>query len=122
MKSSDKQLANLRPVSWKPGQSGNPAGKPKGIPNAATRYQRQLNMVEHVKKPVSGEIEDFTVAEILDMQQMKKAREGESRAYKEVMDRLEGTPRQSVDMTSNGTPIVFSELLKEEEDGFKTTK
>lgn len=84
---------------FKPGQSGNPAGRPPGIPNAKTRYQRILNLIEKVKNPVTGEIEDFTVAEIMDMKIMQKARGGDLAAYKEIMDRLEGKAQQNIDMT-----------------------
>lgn len=89
-------------TQFKPGQSGNPSGRPKGIPNAATRYQRLLNLIEKVKNPVTGELEEFTVAEIMDMKIMQKARNGDLGAYKEIMDRLEGRAKQAVDMTTNG--------------------
>ena len=99
---------NLKP--FKPGQSGNPAGRPKGVPNTKTRLQRILNLIEEHKNPVTGELEKFTVAELLDMQQVIKARKGDTRAYQILIDRLEGRPQQSVDMTTNGkdlpTPIL----------------
>lgn len=95
---------------FKKGQSGNPAGRPKGVPNTKTRLQRILNLIEEHKNPVTGELEKFTVAELLDMQQVIKARKGDTRAYQILLDRLEGRPQQSVDMTTNGkdlpTPIL----------------
>ena len=95
---------------FKKGQSGNPAGRPKGVPNTKTRLQRILNLIEEHKNPVTGELEKFTVAELLDMQQVIKARKGDTRAYQILLDRLEGKPQQSVDMTTNGkdlpTPIL----------------
>lgn len=97
-------------TQFKPGQSGNPAGRPKGVPNTKTRLQRILNLIEEHKNPVTGELEKFTVAELLDMQQVIKARKGDTRAYQILLDRLEGRPQQSVDMTTNGkdlpTPIL----------------
>ncbi len=87
------KLDNLQPA-WQQGVSGNPKGRPPGIPNAKTRYKRILELVEKHTNPVTGEIEDFTVAEILDLQQIVKARRGELASYKEIMDRLEGRVQQ----------------------------
>ena len=101
---------NIEPHKFKPGQSGNPAGRPKGVPNTKTRLQRILNLIEQHKNPVTGEMEAFTVAELLDMQQIIKARKGDTRAYQILLERLEGRPSQSVDLTTNGkdlpTPIL----------------
>lgn len=94
---------NLIPA--KKGEVRNPKGRGKGVPNAKTRYQRILNLIEKVKNPVTGEIEEFTVAEIMDMKIMQKARSGDLPAYKEIMDRLEGKAAQSVDVTSDGEKI-----------------
>lgn len=95
---------------FKPGESGNPDGKPKGIPNTKTRLQRILNLIEKHKNPVTGDIEDFSVAEILDLQQIIKARKGDSKAYQILVDRLEGKAGQSIDHTTLGkalpTPIL----------------
>lgn len=110
-------------TSWKPGQSGNPKGKPKGIPNSKTRLRRLLELTEDLKNPVTGDIEGFTVAEQLDMQQIIKARRGDTMAYKTILDRLEGKPEQSVDVTSAGeqinTGVVDVALAKEFADYLK---
>ena len=114
---------NLIGKGFKPGQSGNPAGRPKGIPNAKTRYQRILNLIEKVKNPVTGEIEEFTVAEIMDMKIMQKARSGDIKAYKEILDRLEGKAQQAVDLTTGGDkiePIVIYRPEKLPDDNTKT--
>lgn len=106
---SDKRLDNLIPFSG----ANDPRrmnGRPKGVPNTKTRLQRILNLIEEHKNPVTGELEKFTVAELLDMQQVIKARKGDTKAYQILLDRLEGRPQQSVDMTTNGkdlpTPIL----------------
>lgn len=106
---SDKRLDNLIPFSG----ADDPRrmnGRPKGVPNTKTRLQRILNLIEEHKNPVTGELEKFTVAELLDMQQVIKARKGDTKAYQILLDRLEGRPQQSVDMTTNGkdlpTPIL----------------
>lgn len=90
---------------WKPGESGNPNGRPKGIPNSKTRLQRLLEITQDLTNPITGEVEGFTVMEQLDLQQIIKARKGDTKAYTVLTDRLEGKPAQSVDLTSNGETL-----------------
>lgn len=103
MVATPKQIANLIPA--KPGEIRNPNGKPKGIPNAKTRYMRLLTLTEKMKNPVTGEMEEFSIMEQLDMQMIHKARKGDLNAYKEIMDRLEGRPHQTTDITSGGEKL-----------------
>jgi len=91
---------------FKKGQSGNPNGRPKGVPDARTRYKRILELEQELTNPVTGELEAFTVAEQMDLAIIKKARKGDIRAYEAVLDRLEGKPRQSTDITTDGQPIT----------------
>lgn len=95
---------------FKPGQSGNPAGRPKGIPNTATRLRKFLELTENMRNPITGADEKFTIAEIMDLMQINKARKGDTKAYQMLMDRMEGRPNQAVDLTTNGkdlpTPIL----------------
>jgi hypothetical protein len=93
---------NLKP--WKPGHSGNLSGRPKGVPSTKMRYRRLLNLVNEVKNPMTGELEEFSLAEVLDMQIIAKALKGDVRAYKEIMNRLEGPP----------TPIIDYDLKREQ--------
>lgn len=81
------------------GEIRNPKGKPKGTPNAKTRYKRFLELIENIANPVTGQNEDMTVAEVLDLMQIAKARKGDTKAYEVIMDRLEGKPAQPIDMT-----------------------
>ena len=90
---------------FKPGQSGNPAGRPKGIPNTATRLKRFLDLTVKNINPVNGQEEIFTVAEEMDLAIIAKARKGDTKAYNALIDRLEGKPQQRTDITSNGEPI-----------------
>lgn len=78
------------------GQSGNPAGYPKGVPNTKTRLARLLAMTSMVKNPTTGEMEQMTVAEQMDLAIISQARKGNTRAYSALIDRIEGKPVQNL--------------------------
>lgn len=84
---------------FKPGQTGNPNGRPPGVPNTATRLQRFLNLVQKGKNPVTKEDEEFTVAELMDLQQIAKAMKGDTAAWEKILNRLEGMPKQTNETT-----------------------
>jgi len=88
-------------VHFEKGQSGNPNGRPKGVQNSKTRLLRLLELVQKRKNPITGEDEDFTVLELMDMQMISKALKGDQRAYEAVVDRLEGKPKQTTDITAD---------------------
>jgi len=88
-------------VHFEKGQSGNPNGRPKGVQNSKTRLLRLLELVQKKKNPITGEEEDFTVLELMDMQMIAKALKGDQRAYESVVDRLEGKPKQTTDITAD---------------------
>ena len=91
---------NLKP--FPKGVSGNPAGKPKGVPNSKTRLLRLLELVQTKTNPITGEKEEFSVAEQLDLVVLQKAFKGDLNAYKELMDRLEGRAKQTSEIELSG--------------------
>ena len=91
---------NLTP--FPKGVSGNPAGKHKGVPNSRTRLLRLLELVTKVRNPVTGEDEEFTIAEQLDMKIIAKAMKSDLRAYQEILDRLEGRAKQTNEIELSG--------------------
>ena len=88
-------------VHFEKGQSGNPNGRPKGVQNSKTRLLRLLELVQKRRNPITGEDEDFTVLELMDMQMISKALKGDQKAYEAVVDRLEGKPKQTTDITAD---------------------
>ena len=99
---------NLKP--FPKGVSGNPAGKPKVTEHSKTRLKRLLDLVQKKKNPITGEEEEFTVLELMDMQMIAKALKGDQRAYQEVIDRLEGKPKQATEVeVSGGMSITWEE-------------
>lgn len=81
---------------FKPGQSGNPAGRAKGHKWLKTRLIEALE--------ATGADKDIVVALI------DKAKKGDIMAIKEVMDRIDGKVAQEVDQNvSGGINIRFEE-------------
>lgn len=93
-------------TQFQPGQSGNPAGRPKGVPNTKTRLLRFLTLEQEGTNPVTKDRETFTVAELMDLQQIAKALKGDLQAYSALLDRLEGRPPSTTDLNVNGTLSV----------------
>ena len=96
----------------KPFQVGNPGGpgRPKGVPNSKTRLLRILELVQKKRNPVTGEDEEFSIAEQMDLQLINKALKGDMKAYEILMDRLEGKPKQSTEVeVSGGMTINWEE-------------
>lgn len=79
---------------WKPGQSGNPAGRPKSITLS------EALRLELAKANPEGD-GDETFAEAIASVLVKSAATGNILAAKEIADRTEGKPKQAVDMTMN---------------------
>jgi len=92
------------------GEVRNPNGRPKGIPNSKTRLLRLLELVQVKTNPITGEKEEFTVAEQLDMMVLQKAFKGDLKAYQEILDRLEGRAKQTSEVEiSGGMTINWNE-------------
>jgi len=98
---------NLKP--FEKGKPGGP-GRPKGVPNSKTRLLRILELVQKKRNPVTGEDEEFSIAEQMDLQLIKKALNGDLKAYEILMDRLEGKAKQSTELeVTGGINITWEE-------------
>ena len=111
-----KSLDNL--IAWKPGQSGNPSGKPRGACSPA-EYLRMMQSPEYTvpvlrkisrsaKEPVGKRVAANQILSMLvdandDLDERIEAR----RVRQEVNDRLEGTPTQSHRVVDEAVPDVI---------------
>jgi hypothetical protein len=83
-----RRLANLKP--FKPGESGNPKGRPKSV-TLSEALRAQLGQM------MPGE-DEKTYAEKIALCLCDEAAKGNVGAAKEIADRTEGKPRQSLDV------------------------
>jgi len=84
------------PTAFKPGQSGNPAGRPKSITlSEALRLE--------LAKVLPNDTQERTFAELIAQQLVKAAATGNILAAKEIADRTEGKPKQAIAMDMNVT-------------------
>lgn len=91
------KLDNLNP--FKKGESGNPAGRPKGAKNRSTIVRELLELNENELK--------------MHLAQIKKAIEKEdTNAYKAVLDSAYGAPKQTTDTNLSVTDFDVKDLFK----------
>lgn len=96
MPNNPNAAANLKPFTGADDPRRVTGSINKGKQHSSTRLKRLLYLTENLKNPVTGELEGFTVLEQLDLQQIIKARQGDTRSYNSLLDRLEGKPRETV--------------------------
>lgn len=88
-------MANVA-TQFKKGESGNPKGRPK----------RDWTWAGLLEQASEESIDGFkTKKEILVDKIFELALKGDIVAIKEVLNRMDGSPRQSTDVTSGGEPL-----------------
>jgi hypothetical protein len=76
---------------FRPGASGNPKGRPKSI-TLSEAYRRALSQV------VADDPQGRTYAEVIAEAVCKDAMAGNTTAAREIADRVEGKPRQAIEV------------------------
>ena len=95
-------IPNNKP--FKKGQSGNPNGRPKGSRNRSTVAREWLEVAQKFKNPITGAEETLEQQDIMTLALIKKAREGDVSAYRELMDSAYGKSI-NIDHTTKGEAI-----------------
>ena len=87
-----------RPQWFKPGQSGNPNGRPKGILSwRNTIKEAAMKEIELMEKSTGKKITK-TLNQIIAEKLVEKARMGDIQAIKEYGDRTDGKAHQSINL------------------------
>ena len=90
------------------GQSGNPAGKPKGTYSLVTLLKQQLELIKKGDKKTYGEI-------IIDKILEKAVDEGNEQIIKMILNYVDGMPVQRNEIQGNIYNIVSSYKVKGED-------
>ena len=94
---------NLKP--WKPGQSGNPAGKPKGTKHFSTWIQEMMEDDQFTRKLANGRTKKEMPVKAIVSTLITKALDGDMRAIDLLAKYGYGT---KIDLTSKDQPLSFS--------------
>jgi hypothetical protein len=102
---------NIEPHKFQKGESGNPNGRPKGVRNRSTLVREWLEVKQKAKNPITGQTEDLEQQDLMTLALIKKAREGDVQAYRELMDSAHGKIEQKTDITSKGQKIFEVKIV-----------
>jgi len=90
-------------------------GRPKGSLSAKTIIKKWLETKDDWVHPVTKEKVKLTQYDIIALQQIAKARKGDTRAFDAVLDRVEGKPKQEIDVNQDITWIEERTYPKDRE-------
>lgn len=103
----------LPPHLWKKGQSGNPAGRPKGTKNFSVLFREALKKIAKQKNIDPNSIEVDLV-----LKAIEKAKGGEYKYHKDIFDRVYGQPKQTIGLDDED---FITKITLEIKDGKDTT-
>lgn len=87
---------NVEPYKWKKGQSGNPKGQPRKLPE----------LKELLINVLGDEKDGKSAAEAILMALRAKATKGDVRAAELLLDRAYGKPKQDIDIEANIATVI----------------
>lgn len=102
-KQKKKAVANLAPP-WAPGQSGNPAGRPAGAKNISTYLREFLEVEIEIDADPIIKKKFASVAQAIASSMIKKCLSGDNQMIMQVLDRLEGKPRETIRVDDSEIP------------------
>ena len=96
---------------WKPGESGNPKGAPKG-PTLTTLLRKVLEGEIEMKDLETGQYRKITKAELVMIALVKEAVQGNVKAAREILDRLDGKVPQKIGLTgADGESLIPPQII-----------
>ena len=78
-----------------------PENRGKRDISSKTILTRFLSIEKDMINPLNGLEEKLTMAEIMHLKQLANAIQGDLASYKEIIDRLEGKTKQSIELDAN---------------------
>lgn len=98
---------NLEKGKWKKGMSGNPAGRPKKIPE----------LRELLANVLGDEKDGKTAAEAILMALRAKATKGDVRAAELLLDRAYGKAAMNIELEANVNTVIMPKPIQPTQDG-----
>lgn len=89
-----------KPWLFKPGESGNPKGRPKGTENFKTKWEKFVKKIADKNELLPEDIDEQLLAVAY-----KKAKDGDFQFYKDIHDRVHGKAMQPTDITTGGETL-----------------
>lgn len=93
---------NVIPHKWKKGQTGNPAGRPKKIPE----------LRELLANVLGDEKDGKTAAEAILMALRAKATKGDVRAAELLLDRAYGKAAMNIELEANVNSVIMPKPIQ----------
>ena len=90
----------IKDYEFKPGQSGNPNGRPPGRLNSKTILNKYLHLVVEMKNPYTQQMEKIPISDAVGLSLISQALKGNVQAIKEIFDRTEGKSNQRVELAN----------------------
>jgi hypothetical protein len=100
-------IENLK--HFKKGESGNPAGRAKGVKTRSTILKKWIEVTAKLKNPITGKDELGTVEDKVNLALITKALSGDVQAIKEINDTLYGKiqENQKIDLNIPSLPNII---------------
>ena len=91
-------------------------GRPKGSLNTSTVVKLWLEAIEKTENPLTGKTEELTQLDLIVLEQIVKAKKGDTRAFNALMDRAEGKPTQIKEPSFMPTRKEIADLFPFEDE------
>lgn len=109
-----EQARKNKAPHWVKGQSGNPAGYPKGQKHRATILKELMEVIlKQNGKPVANPLDPteskITIEKAMQVKMIEKALKGDLNAYQLIMDTVYGKLTDNVSVQSTNRTVQFAE-------------
>jgi len=101
---------NLKPFTSGFNENRNINGRPKGSKNRSTIAKKWLELTMNETNPLTNQTENLSQEDIITLKQIEKAKDGDSNAYKLLMDSTYGMPQQQTEVNATVTNKEFKPI------------